>query len=159
VLEPATSLRVSLVLDLRGFTFGIYRDELLELTLSALASIAVFAHDQGHPVAFLANSESPVTLPPAASVGHLQLLLEALARIAPVPGPPLIPWVLGRLPRGSTVLLASSEMTPSLTADIAALHGGGFAVLTVLAATRTAARADVYISPGCDVSAALEGRS
>src|SRR5438105_6729827 len=41
VLEPATSLHVSLVLDVRGFTFGIYRHALLELTLSALASIGV----------------------------------------------------------------------------------------------------------------------
>ena len=34
MLEPATSLHVSLLLDVRGFTFGIYQGELLELMLS-----------------------------------------------------------------------------------------------------------------------------
>src|SRR5260221_14521657 len=53
VLGPATSLHVSLLLDLRGFTFGVYRDDLLEQTLSALASIAVFLQGRGAPLALL----------------------------------------------------------------------------------------------------------
>jgi uncharacterized protein (DUF58 family) len=159
VLEPATSLRVSLVLDVRGFTFGIYRDDLLELTLSALASIAVYAHDQGHPVAFLANSEPPITLAPAASVGQLQLILESMARLAPVPGPRLVPWLLTALPRGSTAIVAVSEMTPELQTSLAALRTAGFSALTLLATTRTHAGADLCITPGCDVGAVLEGRA
>jgi uncharacterized protein (DUF58 family) len=159
VLEPATSLRVSLVLDVRGFTFGIYRDELLEQALSALASIAVYAHDQGHPVAFLANAAAPVVLAPAASVGHLQQVLEAMARIEPRAGQRLVPWVLGDLPRGSTVVLAASEMTPDLTSMLATMHDAGFKMLTLFAATRTRAGGDLYLTPGCDVAAVLEGRA
>jgi uncharacterized protein (DUF58 family) len=159
VLEPATSLRVSLLLDVRGFTFGIYRDELLELALSALASIAVYAHDQGHPVAFLANTDVPVSLPPAASVGHLQHVLEAMARLQPVPGPRLVPWAIGELPRGSTAVIVASEMTPDLTSMLAAIRDAGFNVLTLFAASRSGRGADLYLTPGCDVSAVLEGRA
>src|SRR5579859_2720027 len=78
VLEPATSLHVSLLLDVRGFVFGTYRDELFELTLSALASIAVFLQGQGAPVALLANTSAPIVVPPGASVPHLQHVLERL---------------------------------------------------------------------------------
>jgi uncharacterized protein (DUF58 family) len=159
VLEPATSLRVSLILDVRGFTFGIYRDNLLELALSALASLAVYAHDQGAPVAFLANTQPSVALAPAASVGHLQQMLEAMARVEPRPGPTLMPWALNHLPRGATVILTASEMTPDLQSAKAALHDQGFMVLTLFAATRSGSAADMTLTPGCDVEAVLEGRA
>jgi uncharacterized protein (DUF58 family) len=150
---------VCLVLDLRGFTFGIYRDDLLESALSALASIAVYAQDQGHPVAFLANSQALVEIAPAASVGHLQQVLEAMARLEPVPGPALLPWLLGKLPRRSTAVLAVSEMTPDLHTTIATLRAADFKVLMLLAVSRSRAGADLYLTPGCDVGAVLEGRA
>ena len=125
MLEPATSLRVSLVLDVRGFTFGIYRDELLELALSALASIAVYAHDRGIRWRFWPTPRHPVALAPAASVGHLQQVLEAMARSSPSRANALVPWILGELPRGSTVVVAASEMTSDLASMLAAMQGAG----------------------------------
>ena len=107
VLEPATSLHVSLMIDVRGFTFGIYRGELLELALSALASIAVYMQDAGFPVAWYANSQPRVS--------HLASMPTCKGaridgRLEPIGGPTLMPWALAELPSGSTVVLAASEM-------------------------------------------------
>jgi uncharacterized protein (DUF58 family) len=162
VLEPTTSLHVSLLLDVRGFTFGIYHDELLELTLSALASIAVFLQGEGAPVALLANTYMPLVLPPAASVPHLQLALDSIARLEPRPGPALLPWALEELPHGSTVLLASSDVAPELDRSIAQLEATGFHVLLLLAISQVARGfkrpGTISITPGCDLAARLEGR-
>ncbi|MGI9147178.1 MAG: DUF58 domain-containing protein [Chloroflexota bacterium] len=163
VLEPATSLHVSLLLDVRGFTFGIYRGELLELTLSALASIAVFLQSESAPIALLANTNPPLVVPPGASVPHLQHVLERLARLDPKAGLALIPWALDALPRGNTAVLAASEVTPDLERSIAQLENAGVHVLTLLARNhlRRPSRgptATIAITPGCDLSARLEGR-
>ncbi len=164
VLEPATSLHVSLLLDVRGFAFGVFRGELLELTLSALASIAVFLQNESAPLALLANTNPPLVVPPGASVPHLQHALEQLARLDPRAGVPLLPWALDALPRGNTAVLAASELNVELERSIEQLENAGVHVLTLLA-TNTLGRArpgrsgTVSITPGCDLSARLEGRT
>ncbi len=164
VLEPATSLHVSLLLDARGFSFGVYREELLELTLSAIASIAVFLQGQGAPTAFLANTETPVVIPAAASVPQLQAMLVSLARLEPTAGPHVVPWALEHVPTGNTVMLCSSDVAPDLDAAISQLQRSGVRVLLVLAATesrgpRRAGVSTLRITPGCDLAALLEGRA
>jgi uncharacterized protein (DUF58 family) len=163
VLEPATSLHVSLLLDARGFTFGIYHDELLELTLSALASIAVFLQGQGAPVALHANTTPPLVVPPGASVPHLQHILESLARLESHPGPALVPWALDDLGLGNTVVVGTSEVTPDLERSIAQLEAAGFQVLLLLAMNNTRSRSrrrgTISITPDCDLAARLEGRA
>jgi uncharacterized protein (DUF58 family) len=162
VLEPATSLHVSLLLDVRGFVFGIYRGDLLELTLSALASIAVFLQSQGAPVALIANADPPVVVPPGASVPHLQHVLERLARLAPKAGPALTPWALDDLPRGNTAVLAASDVSADLDRTIAQLEDAGFHVLLLLASLGRSSvrhRGTISITPGCDLAARLEGRA
>jgi uncharacterized protein (DUF58 family) len=160
VLEPATSLNVSLLLDVRGFGFGVYQQELLEQTLSAVASIAVFLQGEGAPVALLANTNPPLVIPPGASVPHLQQVLESLARLKPRAGPALVPWALEVLPRGNTVLLAASDVCADLGYSIAHLQDADFTVVSVLAMNRPRANrlASVAITPGCDLAARLEGR-
>jgi uncharacterized protein (DUF58 family) len=163
VLEPATSLHVSLLLDARGFTFGIYHDELLELTLSALASIAVFLQGQGAPVALHANTNPPLVVPPGASVPHLQHILESLARLESHSGPALVPWALDDLPLGNTVVVGTSEVTPDLERSITQLEDAGFQVLLLLAMNSTRARSrrrgTISITPDCDLAARIEGRA
>ena len=161
VLEPATSLHVSLLLDVHGFSFGVYQSELLELTLSALASIGVYLQGKGAPVALLANTNPPLVIPPGASVPHLQHVLECLARLRPRPGPALVPWALGQLPRGNTVLLAASDVSADLRHSIVHLQEDGFTVVSLLAMTRSRSSplASVAITPGCDLAAVLEGRA
>jgi uncharacterized protein (DUF58 family) len=163
VLEPATSLHVSLVLDVRGFSFGIYRGELLELTLSAIASMAVFLQSKGAPTAFVANTQVPIIIPPGASVPHLQNVLESLARLTTVAGPGIVPWALDHLPRGNTVVLATSDVAPDLKACLAQLPDAGLHALLMLAGTdrahvRIGGAGTIPILPGCDVAAVLEGR-
>jgi uncharacterized protein (DUF58 family) len=161
VQEPATSLHVSLVLDVRGFTFGIYSGELLELSLSALASTAVYLQENGFPVALFMNSNPPVALAPGASVGHLQHVLESMARLQPVAGPSLMPWALQEIPHGSSVVLAVSEMSSELPRAMARLDEAHLSVLPLIAVSHTprfSARRDArYVTPGCDVAAILEG--
>jgi uncharacterized protein (DUF58 family) len=163
VLEPATSLHVSLVLDVRGFTFGVYRGELLDLVLSALASLAVHMQEAGFPVALYINSDPPVSLAPGASVGHLQHVLEAMARLDPVGGPPLLPWALEVVPRRSTVVVGFSEMSSDLERTLGQLEAAHLSVLPLLAvsnAPKSTVRSRVlYITPGTDVGATLESHS
>jgi uncharacterized protein (DUF58 family) len=163
VLEPATSLHVSLVLDVRGFSFGIYRGELLELTLSAIASMAVYLQSKGAPTAFVANTQVPIIIPPGASVPHLQGVLESLARLTPLAGPRIVPWALDHLPPGNTVVLATSDVSPDLNACLSQLPDAGLHALLMLAGTdrirtRIGGAATIPIMPGCDLAAVLEGR-
>jgi uncharacterized protein (DUF58 family) len=164
VLEPATSLHVSLVLDVRGFAFGIYRGELLEAAVSALASMAVFLQSKGAPVALLANTNPPIVVPPGASVAHLQQVLESLARLEPsASAPPLTAsWARAEVPASNSVVLACSEMTSDLDRSLAELTSAGASVLLLLAATRafgpSARVPTLRLTPGCDLAAVLEGR-
>lgn len=161
VLEPTTSLHVTMLLDVRGFTFGIYQGELLELTLSAIASIAVFLQSQSAPIALVANGDPPLVIPPSASFPHLQQVLEALARLRPTSGPSLMPWALDVLPRGNTVILAASEVSPDLGQHIARLEDYGFRVLLLLASRDRLPflirPGTINLTPGCDLTARLEG--
>jgi uncharacterized protein (DUF58 family) len=163
VLEPTTSLHVSLLLDARGFTYGIYRGELLELTLSAIASIGVFLQSKSAPIAFAVNTVSPLAIPAGASVPHLQLVLESLARLRAGSGPPLLPWALDQLPRGNSVVLATSDVSPDLSSTIARLEDAGFHVLLLLASNGrhpTLKRpGTITLVPECDLVARLEGSS
>jgi uncharacterized protein (DUF58 family) len=164
VLEPATSLHVSLLLDVRGFSFGVYHEYLLDLVLSALASIGVLLQQRGAPLALAANTHPPLVIPPGASVPHLQHVLESLARLTPNAGPNLVPWALEHLPPGNTVVLAASDVTSDLPRSIARLEEGGFHVLLLLAAAddrrdglhRTGT---IRITPDCDLAARLEGHA
>jgi uncharacterized protein (DUF58 family) len=163
VLEPATSLHVSLLLDVRGFSFGVYHEELLETTLSAIASIAVYLQGQGAPTAFLANTATPVLVPPGASVPHLQSTLESLARLTPVAGPSVVPWALEHLPAGNTVIVCTSDVSPDLAPTITHLQESGLRVLLLLASSDHSGPlprgvSSLRITPGCDLGALLEGR-
>jgi uncharacterized protein (DUF58 family) len=162
VLEPATSLHVSLLIDVRGFTFGVYKDELLELSLSALASIAVFLQSHGAPAALYANTDPPLVVAPGASVPHLQHMLERLARLEPNAVPGRMPWVMDDLPRGNTAVLAASEVTPDLERSIVQLQDAGFQVRLLLAMNQPRptpwSQGTIAITPGCDLAALLEGR-
>ena len=165
VLEPTTSLRVHLVLDVRGFWLGVYRDTLLELAISALASVALYLHEQGQPVGMLANTDPPLEIRPGASVSHLQLILEALARLQAAPSRPLLPWLLDPLPRGATAVLALSDLAPDLQTNLDSLAHAGCRVLPLLASSGTTRSLGprwahtLRLAPESDLAAVLEGAS
>ncbi|MBI4493033.1 MAG: DUF58 domain-containing protein [Chloroflexi bacterium] len=164
VLEPATSLQVSLALDGRSFSlpWELYRETLFELTLSALASIAVYLSQAGYPVGLFADASPPAALLPSANPAHLQALLEALARFQPVGAPQLNWWSEARLPRGSAVILAASDAATDLPSTISRLEQAGHQVLLLLAgAGAPPAAAPTHrllrLVPGQDLAATLEG--
>jgi uncharacterized protein (DUF58 family) len=164
VLEPSTSLRVTLVLDVRGFPHGFYRETLLEVAISAIASMAIYLHGQGHPTSVLVNTAAPLVLPAGTSVQHLEGILDALARLEPTAGVPLSPWVLSHLQRGSTVLLVGSDLAPDREATLRQVERAGFRVLPMLACTKrpnveTWHGKVVPLLPGWDLAAILEGRT
>ena len=185
VPEPTTTLQVSLVLDAASFdtVLALYRETLFELTVSALASIAVYLHQAGHPVGLFANARPPVTLPPSANPAQLETLLEGLARIElgsgarrqgignggqglgdrgagaprnPQPPPPI--------PYGSAVILAVSELAADLPGTLARLEGGGRQVIVLLAGSGHRAppvllERVVQLTPTRALAAVLEGEA
>ena len=164
VLEPATSLHVSLMIDVRGFTFGIYRDELLELALSALASIAVYLQDAGFPVACYANSQPPVAIAPGASVAHLQHVLESMARLEPVGRADAHALGAGRATaRQHRRAGRVRDVVGSGAVDQSARRARASRRCSLLAVSRSpgqrARPGTLYLTPGCDVAALLEGRA
>jgi hypothetical protein len=189
VPEPTTTLQVSLALDAASFdtVLGLYRETLFELAISALASIAVYLHQAGHPVGLFTNGRPPVALPPSANPAQLETLLEWLARIELGPGTrgrgsggggqgvgdeqgsaphslSPMPRPLLAAPRGSVVILAVSELAVDLPATLARLEQGGREVVVLLAGSGHRAppiplERVVQLNPSVDLAALLEGES
>lgn len=158
VLEPATSLHVALVLDIRSWR--LYGDEPFEMAVSALASIAVFLQEKGWPVALLANTEQPLVLAPGSDAGHLERVLDALARVEAAFTWPLVPWALGHLPRAATTILATSDLAGDLPETVVRLAATGRRPTLLLGGTRAMPQlpADIVrLVPGQDLAALLEG--
>lgn len=167
LLEPTVALRTCLVIDVHAFHYAwaLYRETLWEMALSAVASVAVYLHQQGQPVGLLASTDPPLDLPLSTSPGQLQTLLEALARLQPkrAVSYPLAPWLVDRLPRGSVVVLATSDLAENLPARIAELEAAGFHVLLLLAGKASLSALGMsdrflFLTPGCNLQAVLEGR-
>lgn len=164
--EPAARLQVTLVLDLHGFvsTLPPYRDTLLELSLSALASVAIFLHREKAPVGLVVNTTPPSRVPSGSSIGHLEAILETLARVQPRPTQAIFPWILEYLPRGSTVFLASTDIAPGLGRTIQGMEEAGHEVIPLLACAndlfvRALLGNALRVTPHCDLAAVLEGRT
>ena len=150
------------MLEARSFDLALplYRETLFELALSALASIAVYLQQAGCPVGLYTDATPPTWLPPSASQAQLQAILEALARVEPPLAARPLPWAEGQLPRGSTVVVAASDLALDLPARVELLTRAGHPVLLLQAGQRAravgAARV-VRLRPDADLAAALEG--
>ena len=73
-----------------------------------------------------------------------------------------MPWALDALPRGNTAVLAASELTTDLDRSIDQLEDAGIHVLVLLASNlgvSSLGRHAISITPGCDLSARIEGRA
>jgi uncharacterized protein (DUF58 family) len=160
VLEPATSLRVSLVLDVRSWRF--YGDAPFETAVSALASIAVYLQEGGWPFALLANTDPPLVLHPGSDAAHLEQVLEALARVEPAFSRPIVPWALEHLPHGMTTVLVASDLVGDLQGTASRLASAGQRVTLILGGNRSLPdlRGDVLrLDPTRDLTAILESGS
>ncbi len=166
VLEPAATLHVYLLLDVRGFQLSgaPVGDPSFELALSAIASVAMYLHESGRPVGLLVNTRPAVELAPSTSPARLEALLEALARLRAFPYQPLVPWCLPRLPRGSAVVLAASDAGLGLASDLERIREARHHVTAMVATARGAPSAGfprgvLTLSQDRDLAATLEGRA
>jgi uncharacterized protein (DUF58 family) len=126
ILEPAATSPLMLVLAAETFDFPWtrYREDIFELAVSALASIAWRATEDGAQVGLLANTPLGTRVAPAAHPGHLTLILEALAHASPSSSVSL-PVLLSPERRGltpATYVIASGRGTPALSAGLARLQ-------------------------------------
>ena len=127
VLEPSAARPLALFLNIRtSEVLGVDRD-VLELAITAAASIAHWAWDAGHPVGLYVNSvvqpsREQIRIPPATHRDRLIWILEALARVD-ILGPWSIATVLQResasLRYGSTVVVISAVFNDRLKRTLA----------------------------------------
>ena len=125
LIEPAAAPALLLVLAADSFDFPWtrYREDLFELAVSALASIAWRAIEDGWQVGLLANAEHEIRLLPASAPDQLSQMLEALARATATAGRPLddlLDHAAGV--RRATLALAIGRATPSVEATLARMQ-------------------------------------
>ena len=123
VLDPAAAPPLMLVLavDTFDFPWTRYREDLFELAISALGSIAWRALEDGWQVGLLVNGPAPVRLPPGSSPQQLVQLLEQLAWVEPASRQTVV-QLLSEEPatalRTATYVLAAGRTTMPLLLGI-----------------------------------------
>lgn len=147
--ESTLTHRLALMVNID--TLGEYAEyrgfvrPLLELNLMVAASVAYWAHEQGHPVGLYANGFLPeglrwIGMPPALSPAHLAAILEALAKVYPTPVMPagdLIQLASPELPWGTTVVIITAVVDDALRAALLRLQEAGHGAVLVLVGDRT----------------------
>jgi len=124
IFEPTTTVDMAIFLDVRTVEppfWGIV-PELLELAVTAAASIAKHALDKGYRVGLYVNqnrlsSEGLMKVPPGQSADQLQRILETLAQVHSSETMPMSRYLLDEarnLPWGSTLLVISAVPTGDL---------------------------------------------
>lgn len=157
VYEPSATHQFYLLMniDTLEHAWEGYLPNELERTVTATASIAVWAAGARYSVGLLANgsfpgSDRPIRLPPSRSAEQLPRLLEALAVIQPLTMGDLAGAIhreSGRMPIGSTVVVVASLAPPTLVGAVLRLASEGNRV-TVVA---TSERIDPADFPGIEV--------
>jgi uncharacterized protein (DUF58 family) len=143
IYEPTTSHTLMLYLNLasfEGYWWAALNRDLLELSIVAAASVASWGLEQGYHVG-LATNGSPagggdeIGIAPAAGAQHRVRLLEALARVSQFARTPLEGMLRRdrtRLPWGTTVVVVTAVLSPTILAALDALRGGGHAPAVLL---------------------------
>jgi uncharacterized protein (DUF58 family) len=138
IYEPTTSHTLMLYLNLasfEGYWWAALNRDLLELSIVAAASVASWGLEQGYHVG-LATNGSPagggdeIGIAPAGGAQHRVRLLEALARVSQFARTPLEGMLRRdrtRLPWGTTVVVVTAVLSPTILEALDALRGGGHA--------------------------------
>ncbi|HLW01254.1 MAG TPA: DUF58 domain-containing protein [Ktedonobacterales bacterium] len=160
VYEPTTTWTLALFVNVNGYAnpaLGV-NPSLLDLTLTAAASLAAWAAEQGYATGLFSNgmqaltevddlpaasakegySAAQVRLPPSSRPEQLPRVLETLARLIPFWGSPIEELFLReqtRLPAGTTIVLVSTaaSVTPVLLEMLLLARARGHAVALLLA--------------------------
>lgn len=141
VHEPTTAPQLVVFLNLD--TFDHYWEgldvETAERAIETTAAIAVWAAAQRYAVGVYANgivagSDQALRVPPGRDPTQVPRILEGLARLSPystVGFARFLRLEAGRLPWGSTLIVATSLLPEGLTAHLAALLARGVRVVLV----------------------------
>jgi len=142
VFEPTTTLKVALFVAVDSFKSGhgdVHSEEEFELGISAAASIANYLTERRSAAGLfvnsrLADSGQPVTLSPGSSAGQLVEILEALAKVTPLPSGAFAEFLQverASLPWGTTLVFILSRASPSLTQLLVDLKESGHKLLVL----------------------------
>jgi uncharacterized protein (DUF58 family) len=164
VYEPSATQQLYLMVNIDTMLHvweGYLHDD-LERTLSAAASIAVWAAGARYAVGLLANgafpnADRPIRLAPSRARDQITRVLEALAVVQPLSMGDLASAIQreqGRLPAGSTIVVVASLVPDELSAAMRRLHEEGHQVFLVGTAAQVAANVPAGI-PFHDVSQEL----
>lgn len=136
--EPSATPVLAIFLDVNTFEFfweGLDTD-LLELAISATASVAAHGLDERRQVGLYVNAplhggEHAVRIPPSRHPDQLRRMLEALALLIPHTGnriENLIGAEARRLPWGATIVVVTGNVTTGLEETLARLFRAGHAI-------------------------------
>ena len=139
VLESTTTLKVLLFLDVDGFgEAGAEENPDFEWAVNLTASLADHLVRLEQPVGLFVNTvcqgqeNGPVCIQPGADSEHIIGLLEALARINPVPSLPFseffMEWAVN-LPYGSTLCVITGKLSELLHDPLSGLGQSGFRIM------------------------------
>ena len=138
--ESTTSLNLLIMLDVDSFYQEPEPDEEpFELAVTTAASLAYEANSQGYPVGLIAGSIPGVQIPIRSGHSQLMAILEALARVQPKACRPLYQQLdeyRNRLPVGTTMVMISHSVSPSLTGLAHKLKREGYSPVLVSAGER-----------------------
>lgn len=135
-LESTTSINLLMILDVASFNQpGADMAAVFEVAVTAAASCAYEAQRHQLPVGMLAGASPEIRLPVGSGRATLMTILEALARVSAQAETPLDVYLTQRhtdLTLGSTLLVLSHHITPSLLSTARKFHDEGFKLVLAL---------------------------
>ncbi|MFC1903509.1 DUF58 domain-containing protein [Chloroflexota bacterium] len=134
VFEPTTTLKMAIFLAVDSFPDVEEADDDFELGVSTAASIANYIVQQRSQVGLFVNSRLPdsrqqIRIPSGGGLHQLINILEALAKVVPVPGSSFEEFFQeewGNLPWGTTLILIISRPPEGLPALLLSLKESGY---------------------------------
>ncbi len=142
VFEPTTTIDLGIFLDVRTTKPPLWGSlpELLELGITAAASISNYALTEGYRVGLYVNqtkrfSVEPIKIPPSRHTDQLLHILEALAQVHETENTPIARLVVheGRkLHWGSTMVVISAMPTDTLLSTLLRMKRAGRRVVLIL---------------------------
>ncbi len=137
LFEPTTVHRLHIVLNIstagQNWSWHGYDPEVLEAAITTAASVANWGAERGYLVGLAANAKQfhssvAVRLPPSRDPHQLMHILEALARLVPMPTmapETLIELESRELAYGTTVVMVTAVATEALMDQLQRLRRGG----------------------------------
>jgi uncharacterized protein (DUF58 family) len=173
LFEPTTTHRVMIILNIstadQNWSWSGYDPEVLEAAITTAASVANWAEERGLLCGLAANSNLfrsgiAVRIPPSRDPRQLMNILEALARLVPMPtmAPETLVELEGRwLAYGTTVVVVTAALSDLLVRQLRKLQSAGHrpVVLLISSSEEPVARLDglaAYAIRVADVNPAAE---